>query len=399
MDNEYPKQKRSYDWWKRVTAAERTTEERDIHPLQLFVERLFKIRHRNTSISKEIKCGILHFVSCSFILAVNPTLLSTTQGSSRGAIAGATAISAGVSCLLCGLFANLPFVLAPTTSTSLYYSLYLQNRSVSNNDGKLAVFLLGILYALGGIRFVAKSIGNLIPFVLKVGICLGVALLIALEALTEIGLVRSGEYTVLDIGNFNDEIYIAMFAFVGIGISLHFRVRGAFLIGLVFGSVAYSLYGFITGQNVFHLSYSSVFIQNGDISISLSGLSWDKLSNSKIYRLIFDLYIIGIILLNGLSHGLAETADLRREDDSLPRGKWLYAACGIGKQLSAHLLIILYLIVIIAGTMLSGVLGSGPIMISPESAPGIKSGARTGTIVLLIGCSIFIAQYEALLGL
>jgi hypothetical protein len=76
--------------------------------------------------------------------------------------------------------------------------------------------------------------------------------------------------------------------------------------------------------------------------------------------------LLGVILLNGLVHGLCEMAKLRRSDGSIPRGKWLYALCG-------------------AGTVLSSVLGSGPFLISPESAPGLKAGARTGLSVVVCG--------------
>lgn len=59
-------------------------------------------------------------------------------------------------------------------------------------------------------------------------------------------------------------------------------------------------------------------------------------------------------------------AKLRRSDGTIPRGKWLYALCG-------------------AGTILSSVVGSGPFLISPESAPGLKAGARTGLSVVVCG--------------
>ncbi len=201
---------------------------------------------------------------------------------------------------------------------------------------------------------------------IKVGICLGVGLLIALESLTEIGLVRSGERTVLDIGEFNAEIYIAMAAFVVIGIALHYRVRGAFLIGLVLGTVLYWAFQVVDGEGEVHVSSSDVFVGMSDLTMSFASFTLDNASRSLVYRLVFDLYVIGVILLNGLAHGLSEMAGIKREDGTLPRGKWLYAACGIG-------------------TLLSSLLGSGPIMISPESAPGIKSGARTGLSAVVCG--------------
>ena len=126
----------------------------------------------------------------------NINSLLEQAGFETTSVAAATALSAGVSSILCGFFSNLPFVLAPTTSTSIYFCLFLQNHTLSPSEGKAAVFVLGLLYSLCGIRPIALFITNIIPYVIKVGVCLGVGLLIALDALTEIGLVTTGQHTV-----------------------------------------------------------------------------------------------------------------------------------------------------------------------------------------------------------
>lgn len=176
-------------WWHRVNAS-RTAEEVGKSSIEVFLERFFKLKERNTTIKIEFHCGLLHFISVAFILSVNCTLLSENSTYLPNKVAAATALTTGVSSIVCGAFSNLPFVLAPTTSTSLYYALYLQNHNMTNQEGNMAVLLLAVLFTLCGFRPVAIFISNLIPFVMKVGVCLGVGLLIALEALYEIGLVK-----------------------------------------------------------------------------------------------------------------------------------------------------------------------------------------------------------------
>jgi AGZA family xanthine/uracil permease-like MFS transporter len=176
-------------WLDRLRAS-RTADEVGLSPATVFLQRHFKLKDRGTTIQREVHCGILHFISVAFILSVNATLLSENAHYQSNKVAAATALSTGISCLICGVLSNLPFVLAPTTSTSLYFALYLQNRDMSIREGNMAVFLLSILFTLCGFRPVALFISNLIPFVMKVGVCLGVGLLIALEALYEIGLVQ-----------------------------------------------------------------------------------------------------------------------------------------------------------------------------------------------------------------
>jgi AGZA family xanthine/uracil permease-like MFS transporter len=176
-------------WLDRLRAS-RTAEEVGLSPLTVFVQRYFKLKERNTTILRELTTGVLHFISVAFILSVNAILLSENAGYQSNKVAAATALSTGISCLICGALSNLPFVLAPTTSTSLYFALYLQNHNMSTKEGNMAVLLLALLFTLCGFRPVALFISNLIPFVMKVGVCLGVGLLIALEALYEIGLVK-----------------------------------------------------------------------------------------------------------------------------------------------------------------------------------------------------------------
>jgi AGZA family xanthine/uracil permease-like MFS transporter len=170
------------------------------------------------------------------------------------------------------------------------------------------------------------------------------------------------------MGKFNTEIYIAMIAFITIGLALHYRVRGAFLIGMLVGTFVYWAAFGHEGR----WPPTRIVLNIKDIQANKNAISFSSAKSSKVLRLVFDLYVIGVILLNGLAHGLAETAQLKREDNTLPRGKWLYASCGIG-------------------TLLSAFIGSGPIMISPESAPGIKAGARTGLSTAVCGCCFLVS--------
>jgi adenine/guanine/hypoxanthine permease len=360
-------------WLVRVTSSDLTLDELDTNVCTLLVRRLFKIKERKTTIWRECWCGVLHFVSAGFILAVNASLLKQA-GFSQTHVAGATSLVAGFSCILSGLVSNLPFILSPSTSTTIYYAVFLQNQSdtISIDEGNVAIFFLGLLFFLSCIRAVATFLHRIIPFVLKVGVCLGVGLLIALQALTEIGIVTTGQHTVLDIGEFNADIYIGIISFILISLALHFKLRGAFLIGLVFGTFMHWLVTVVADEDD---QPNPVFITTGDLQWGFGSTTISQAGQKSIvYRLVFDLYIIGIILLNGLAHGLAETAGLKRDNDTLPRGKWLYGACGLG-------------------TLLSSVLGAGPVMISPESAPGIKAGARTGLSAVVCGVCFLLSTF------
>jgi hypothetical protein len=94
--------------------------------------------------------------------------------------------------------------------------------------------------------------------------------------------------------------------------------------------------------------------------------------------LSFQLVFIYILTLSGLVSSMAGLGGLIRTDNTTPRNRWIYVVCG-------------------AVTFISGLLSGPPILISPESAAGIKAGAKTGlsTIVcgVLFGLSVFLGPF------
>lgn len=76
------------------------------------MERLFKLKTYNTSVGTEILAGFTTFFAMSYILFVNPEVLSLT-GMPSQAVFLATIIASAVGTLVMGLFANVPYALAP----------------------------------------------------------------------------------------------------------------------------------------------------------------------------------------------------------------------------------------------------------------------------------------------
>eukprot|EP01031_Cornospumella_fuschlensis_P029094 gene29094-35114_t len=88
-------------------------------------EVLFKLSRRKTTIKAELYYGVIHYISCLYCLAVVPQQLSGAGYDSRNTVV-AVALCSGVGSIFCGLFANLPFVLAPPTVVSIFLSVFLQ---------------------------------------------------------------------------------------------------------------------------------------------------------------------------------------------------------------------------------------------------------------------------------
>lgn len=169
-------------------------------------EILFKMKKRGSSISTELVGGAVHFLSMASVLAVNPSQLAIA-GYDKETVASATALSCGVSCLLIGLIGNMPFICTPSLATMIYYAVSIcsyaavdKDKPFTLADGNAAVCITGALLILSGTRIVNETIAKYTPHCIKLGICIGLSLIVSLQALTHLGLVVRGQYTVVTLG-------------------------------------------------------------------------------------------------------------------------------------------------------------------------------------------------------
>jgi hypothetical protein len=103
----------SYDFYKHPKAVENAC------------EILFHIKRRGTTIKRELYFGLVQFISCLYVLPVVPHQLYPAGYNTQPTIIATAALS-GVGCVVSGLFANLPFIIAPPTSVSIFFSVFLQ---------------------------------------------------------------------------------------------------------------------------------------------------------------------------------------------------------------------------------------------------------------------------------
>ena len=72
------------------------------------IEKLFKLKENKTTISNEFLAGLTTFMAMSYIIFVNPSVLSQT-GMDYGSVYAATVITTVLATLIIGLYANVPY--------------------------------------------------------------------------------------------------------------------------------------------------------------------------------------------------------------------------------------------------------------------------------------------------
>ncbi|KAJ1436698.1 hypothetical protein B484DRAFT_428514 [Ochromonadaceae sp. CCMP2298] len=330
-------------------------------------ETLFKIKYRGTTIKAEVYHGIIHFISCLYCLAVVPQQL-TSAGYAGKTTVVAVALTSGIGSIFCGLFANLPFVLAPPTVVTIFHSVFLQQNGMGPNEGNYGVIISGFLLMLFGWRPLGELVRHLIPLPIQVGTAVGIGLLTCLAGSTEINFVETGKYKILTMGPITARIGIAFTGVFIICVAMKYHVKGSFCIAVVVCSIAWWIYDSSFPDQVFALPEVDL-PHLGDVEL------W-TLQKQNMPLLTMDLLFLYVLYLNGLVTSLSNLAVLTREDGGTPRGRWVFIMSGFF-------------------TVCGGLLTSAPILVSPESSAAIKEGAKTGLSTVVAGILFLFSTFAS----
>src|SRR5216117_3120885 len=144
------------------------------------LDRRFGVSERGSSLRIEALGGVSTFLTMSYILFVNPAILSAA-GLPFGAVAVATALAAAVATIAMGLLANYPFALASGLGLNAVVAFDLiLGRKLAWPVGMACVVIEGLLalvLVLAGLR---EAIMRAIPHEIKLSIGVGIGLFITL---------------------------------------------------------------------------------------------------------------------------------------------------------------------------------------------------------------------------
>ena len=220
------------------------------------MEKFFKLKEQGTNISTEVMAGITTFFAMSYILFVNPSILSAS-GMPFQAVFLATIIASVIGTLVMGLFANVPYAQAPGMGLNAFFTYTVVfGLGYSWQQALAMVFICGIINILITVTKIRKLIIHAIPESMQHAIGGGIGIFVAYVGIKNAGLlsfsadssaitssvVEGGKATNVTINsgivpalaNFNNApILLAVFGLVITTILVVRNVRGAILIGIV----------------------------------------------------------------------------------------------------------------------------------------------------------------------
>ena len=226
------------------------------------LDNYFGYTEKGSSFETEIRAGVATFLTMAYILVVNPAMLSLAGIPFDDALF-ATAIAAFVGCMVMGLWANLPFALAPGMGLNAFFVFgvvfglaYGPAQMPMDQAWPLAlaaVFIEGIIFLIISLPQVGwrSALINSIPRDLKIATGAGIGMFLAIIGLREMGWVVNHDATLVALGPTGSFWYadghmhgalIAMVALLAIAVMMARGMKGA----IIYGVLGASILGWIT---------------------------------------------------------------------------------------------------------------------------------------------------------
>jgi adenine/guanine/hypoxanthine permease len=322
------------------------------------LQRTFGLAEAGTTVRTEVLAGATTFATMSYIIVVQPTMLSST-GMDFGAVMVATCVASAFATLLMGLYANLPIALAPAMGHNAFFAFTVCLPVAAGGMGYTwqealgGVFVAGLAFLLlSAFRFRQRIIGA-VPESLKLAIAAGIGLMIALLGFQDAGLAERGQGTLLRMGSLGEAT--TLIALIGLGVTavlMARRVPGAILIGMAASAAICLATGLVQMPAQPVAAPPSLAPTLGKLTLA------NPLARPEFLIVIFTFFYLDLFDTVGTLIGVGERAGLMR-DGELPRA---------GRALAADA----------AGTSVGALLGTSTVTSYIESCAGVATGGRTG---------------------
>jgi len=322
------------------------------------LERRFRFSERRTTLRAEVLGGLSTFLTMSYILFVNPAILSAAKVPAAG-VAVATALAAALLTAAMGLIANLPFALAPGLGINAVVAFDIVLAQGHPWPVAMACIVLeGVLALILVIAGLREAVVNALPDSMKLSIGVGIGLFITLVGLRQGGIVVNDPATGIALGDLSaGPPLIALAGIFAAAVLVVRGARGALLAGIVVSTVLGLAFGVLDWPGkIAEWPGSDAFSTIGD-ALKPSNLQ-DALTLALVPT-IFALFMtdffdtIGTAMAVGTAGGLVDRAG------RLP---------GLRRVL----------LVDSAAAAVGGAMGTSSVTTYVESGAGVSEGARTG---------------------
>ncbi len=346
------------------------------------VDSFFRISARGSTLGKEIKGGLITFLSMSYILVVNPFIL---QGAAEGytftELFTATALAAAFSSLLMGFYARFPVALAPGMGVNAFLTFTIcYSMGFTFEQALAAVLVSGILFLVISVTGLRTKMIEDIPSSMKIAITAGIGFFIAVIGLYNSGIITQGGTSALMFGNLADPGILLSILCLVTTIALWLKNKWyAVIVGII-----------VTWAAGLVLAFTGTYSEVGLIP-DLDGIELFSMPDAGLFGKVFEGFsdieasmiipfvaaVVSLLVVNlfdttGTLIGVSRMAGLMDEKGH---------AEGLDKAMISDA----------TGSVIGAVCGTSTTTSFIESATGIESGGRTGLMSVIVGL-LFLAS-------
>lgn len=359
------------------------------------LEKLFKLKENKTTITTELLAGLTTFMAMSYIIFINPQILSLT-GMDYNSIYVATILASMIGTLILGLVANVPYVQSAGLGLNALFTYTICGTlGFTWQQGLAMVFICGVINVLITITSIRKRVIKAIPTFMQDAITVGIGLFITYIGVKSAGLIEfsvslatngiaKAADVVPQLSTFNTtEIILALIGIVVTAVLVSKKVKNSYLLSIIITTIIglflgvtklpdFSNYSFIP-------SIAPTFMKTDFV-----GLFTAKAGLVVILMTIFTLVISDLFDTIGTFIGTGKKSGIFKLDENGEMPKNLERA----------------LVCDSSATIFAAILGSSNVTTYVESSVGIEAGGRTGltavSAAICFGLSLFLAPIVAI---
>ncbi len=358
------------------------------------LDKIFKLKENKTTISTEILAGITTFMAMSYIIFINPAILSQT-GMDYNSVYMATILASMIGTLFTGLFANVPYVQSAGLGLNALFTYTLCGTLGFTWQQSLAlVFICGVINVLITITSIRKKVIKAIPSFMQEAITVGIGLFITYIGLKSSGIiefsiaaVRNGIANAADVvpqlATFNSaSVILTLIGLILTAVLVSKKVKNAYLISII-STTTIGLFMGVTKLPDF--SHNTIFpsIAPTFLKLDFAGLFVAKAGFVTVIMTIFTLVISDLFDTIGTFIGTGKTSGIFKMDEqgNMPKNLERALVCDS------------------SATIIGSLFGTSNLTTYVESSVGIEAGGRTGltavSAALCFGLSIFLSPLVA----
>lgn len=333
-----------------------------------FIKSYFQLEKYKTSVKTEFIAGLTTFISMSYILFVNPSVLGAS-GMNTGAVFTATALASALGTAIMGIVANYPIAEAPALGINAFFAYTVCiGMHVKWQTALAGVFVASLIFILITLLKLREKIIDSIPADLKFAISSGIGLFIAFLGLQNGKLIVANKSTLVGIGSLHDPVvWITIFGLLATVILMILNVPGAIFIGMILAGV----FGMITGQ----IALPHQFVSPAPSLAPTFGqalLHVKDINTMQLWVVVLTFLLVTFFDTAGTLIGLAQQAGFIK-NNKMPR---------VGKALASDS----------SAMCVGSILGTSPVGAFVESSAGIAVGGRTGLTAVFVAIFFLISM-------